>query len=210
MTKFLIVNADDFGYSHSTNKGIIEAHVNGIVTSTSVMVDSVAADEAKDLLQYKDLSVGLHFELKEVRDVEAELHKQIEKFITIVGRHPDHIDTHKRHTTDDGIQEVLGAYANTNNVPIRGFGNARYIRSFGIHSNDTSVEQLKKSIDEATDDYNELMTHVGYVDDYLKEHSSYSTSRERELAAVCDPSIKQYLVEKDIQLINWTQVKVSS
>ena len=47
---FLIVNADDFGYSFSINKGIIEAHTKGIVTSTSVMVDAIAAKEAKDLV----------------------------------------------------------------------------------------------------------------------------------------------------------------
>ena len=64
MTKFLIINADDFGYSHSINKGIIEAIENDIVTSTSVMVDSIAADDAKDLTRYPDLSIGLHFELK--------------------------------------------------------------------------------------------------------------------------------------------------
>jgi chitin disaccharide deacetylase len=34
--KLLIVNADDFGYSYSINRGIVESHVKGIVTSTSV------------------------------------------------------------------------------------------------------------------------------------------------------------------------------
>ena len=109
MTKYLIVNADDFGYSHSINKGIIEAHEKGIVTSTSVMVNTIAANEAKDLTKYPDLSIGLHFELKEVADVEAELKRQIEKFVAIVGKMPDHLDTHKRRTTDEGIKEVLEA-----------------------------------------------------------------------------------------------------
>lgn len=204
MTKFLIVNADDFGYSHSINKGIIEAHKKGIVTSTSVMVNAIAASEAKDLTKYPDLSIGLHFELKEVVDVEAELERQIEKFVAIVSKMPDHLDTHKRHTTDEGIKEVLEAYAKTHNIPIRIF-NAKHIGSFGINSNDGSVAQLKRSIDEATDEYNELMTHCGYSDDYLREHSSYSDLREQELASICDPSIKQYITDKGLQLINWRQ-----
>ncbi len=202
MRRFLIVNADDFGYSHSINNGIIEAHTKGIVTSTSVMVDAIAASEAKSLTQYKDLSIGLHLELKETKDVKNELERQIKKFVEIVGRHPDHIDTHKRYTTDSGIVEVLTEYAKTHNVPVRGFS-AKHIDSFGINSTDTSVDRLRKSIDEATDEYNELMTHAGYTDDYLRQQSSYSDLREQELLSICDPSIKQYVAEKGLQLVNW-------
>lgn len=203
--KFLIVNADDFGYSHGINKGIIEAHQKGIVTSTSVMVDTIAANEAKDLKKYLDLSVGLHFELKEVVNVKVELERQIKKFVTIVDKMPDHIDTHKRHTTDDGIKEVLEEYAKAHNVPVRNF-NAKHIGSFGINSKDASVAQLERSIGEATDEYNELMTHCGYSDGYLREYSSYSDPREQELAAICDSNMQQYIADKGLQLINWRQV----
>ena len=34
----LIVNADDYGMTKGVNLGIIEAHKNGIVTSTTLMV----------------------------------------------------------------------------------------------------------------------------------------------------------------------------
>lgn len=202
MSRYLIVNADDFGYSYSINKGIIEAHAKGIVTSTSVMVDAIAAHEAEGLTEFPDLSVGLHFELKEIENVAAELERQIKKFIAIVGKSPSHIDTHKRHTTDKGIKEVLEDYSKTHNIRIRNFS-AKHIGSFGINSNDCSIDQLKRSIDEATEEYNELMTHVGYSDDYLREHSSYSSPREDELESVCNPEIKQYVKDKDLILINW-------
>ncbi len=205
MPNYLIVNADDFGYSYSINKGIVEAHTNGIVTSTSVMVDAVAADEAKDLTKFPDLSIGLHFELKEIVNVAAELERQIEKFVAIVGRQPDHLDTHKRHTTDEGIKNALEDYAKSHNMPVRKF-NAKHIGSFGINSDDSSVAQLKRSIDEATDEYNELMTHCGYSDDYLREHSSYSDLREDELKSICNPEIKQYIQEKGLILINWSNL----
>lgn len=205
MSKYLIVNADDFGYSHSINKGIIESHVNGIVTSTSVMVDAIAADEAKDLTQFPNLSIGLHLELKELINVNDELDRQINKFTNIVGRTPDHIDTHKRHTTDEGINEVLEEYAITHNIPVRNF-NAKHIGSFGVNSSDCSIDQLKRSIDEATEEYNELMTHVGYSDDYLREHSSYNDAREEELRSICSPEIKSYLQEHEIILTTWAQV----
>jgi predicted glycoside hydrolase/deacetylase ChbG (UPF0249 family) len=202
VSKSLIVNADDFGYSYSINKGIIEAHTSGIVTSTSVMVDAIAAHEAKELTKFPDLSIGLHFEVKEIVDVEAELDRQIEKFVAIVGKSPDHIDTHKRHTTDEGIKEVLEDYAKSHNIPVRIF-NAKHIGSLGINSGDCSLAQLKRSIDEATEEYNELMTHAGYSDDYLREHSSYSDLREEELKSICNPEIKQYIQEKGLILANW-------
>lgn len=202
MSKYLIVNADDFGYSYGINKGIIEAHTNGIVTSTSVMVDAIAADEAKGLTKFPNLSIGLHFELKEIASVSTELKRQVDKFIAIVGKHPDHIDTHKRHTTDEGIKEVLEDYAKTHNIPVRNF-NAKHIGSFGINSNDSSVAQLKRSIDDATEEYNELMTHAGYPDSYLRGHSSYSNPREKELESLCNPEIKQFIQEKGLTLISW-------
>ena len=205
MSRYLIVNADDFGYSYSINKGIVEAITNGIVTSTSVMVDAIAADEAKDLTKFPDISIGLHFELKEVLNVAAELERQIEKFIAIVGRQPDHLDTHKRHTTDEVIKKVLKDHVRTHNIPVRNF-NSKHIGSFGINSDDCSVAQLKRSINEATDEYNELMTHCGYSDDYLREHSSYNDLREDELKSVCSPEIKQYIQEQGLILINWNSL----
>lgn len=206
-TRYLIVNADDFGYSFGINKGIVEAHVKGIVTSTSVMVDGVSAHEATALKDYPDLSVGLHLELKDLTNVEGELQRQIAKFVSITGRQPTHIDTHKRHTTDEGIQEVLQAYCAGRTVPIRNL-NSKHIGSFGINSNDTSTEQLRHSIDEATDDYNELMTHCGYSDEYLEKHSSYSKPRESELHAMCDPAIMNYITKKNLTLINWSELSV--
>jgi predicted glycoside hydrolase/deacetylase ChbG (UPF0249 family) len=166
------------------------------------MVDAIAAAEAGELTKLPDLSIGLHFEVKEIVNVVTELERQVEKFTTIVGRTPDHIDTHKRHTTDDGIKRVLEDYAKNHDIPIRNF-NAKHIGSFGINSDDCSVAQLKRSIDEATEEYNELMTHVGYSDDYLREHSSYSDLREDELKAICSPEAKQYIQGKGLKLISW-------
>jgi len=61
MMKYLIVNADDFGASMGINRGILEAHQRGIVTSASLMVNMPAAKEAALLSRdVPDLSVGLH------------------------------------------------------------------------------------------------------------------------------------------------------
>lgn len=60
----LIVNADDFGFNQAITDGIVEAHQNGIVTSTTLMINMPAAEYAVE--RYQDcprLSVGLHVNL---------------------------------------------------------------------------------------------------------------------------------------------------
>ncbi len=60
----LIVNADDFGRSHSINEAVICAHREGILTSASLMMNEVAVDEAVELArQNPKLGVGLHLTL---------------------------------------------------------------------------------------------------------------------------------------------------
>jgi len=60
----LIVNADDFGRTPGINEGVVEAHRNGIVTSTTAMVLYPAAAEAARLARAcPQLGVGLHLQL---------------------------------------------------------------------------------------------------------------------------------------------------
>jgi len=203
--KYLIVNADDFGYSYSINRGIIEAHTNGVITSTSVLVDAVAAHEATELSKYPNLSVGLHFEVKDFSNVAAELDRQVDKFKQITGQMPTHIDTHKIHTDSPQFSPAVPEFCQKYNIPARQLSGVAFIRSFmGLHTDgDVSIEQFKKAVDQATDEYNEIMTHVGYSDDYLRGRSSYNGKREEELKTICDPAVKQYIKDKGLKLINW-------
>ena len=61
---YLIINADDFGFSQGVNAAIIKAHEEGILTSTSLMVSGDAVQEAIALSRnYPNLAVGLHLVL---------------------------------------------------------------------------------------------------------------------------------------------------
>ena len=46
MERLLIVNADDFGLSKGQNYGILDACKNGLVTSTTALVNGAAIDHA--------------------------------------------------------------------------------------------------------------------------------------------------------------------
>ena len=60
----LIVNADDFGRSHSINEAVIRAHREGILTTASLMVNEAGCDEAVALARENPkLGVGLHLTL---------------------------------------------------------------------------------------------------------------------------------------------------
>ena len=60
----LIINADDFGLCESVNKGIVEAHTKGILTSTTIMTNMPAADQAVELAKnLPTLGVGVHLNL---------------------------------------------------------------------------------------------------------------------------------------------------
>jgi hopanoid biosynthesis associated protein HpnK len=57
----LIVNADDLGLTSGVNRAILEAHRNGIVTSTTLMATAPKFAEAARLVQSETrLSVGCH------------------------------------------------------------------------------------------------------------------------------------------------------
>ena len=73
--KLLIVNADDFGYTPGVNRAIVEASRasgGGIITSTSLLANGMAFDDAVSLAnRTPGLDIGCHFNLVEGRPVAA-------------------------------------------------------------------------------------------------------------------------------------------
>src|SRR2546422_8282305 len=66
--KRLILNADDFGRSAGVDRGIIRAHREGIVTSTTFMANAPGAEMAAALVRATPtLDVGVHLVLSYAR-----------------------------------------------------------------------------------------------------------------------------------------------
>ena len=58
------INADDFGLTKGVTDGIIQAHQDGCVTSTTLMMNGLATDYAVEkALENPDLKVGIHLVL---------------------------------------------------------------------------------------------------------------------------------------------------
>jgi hopanoid biosynthesis associated protein HpnK len=69
ITNILIVNADDFGLTHSVNRGIMQCFKNGIVTSTSLLANGKAFEDAVAISQKNHMNIGVHLSLMDGKPV---------------------------------------------------------------------------------------------------------------------------------------------
>ena len=69
--RFLIVNADDFGYCEQRNRGIVKSFQDGIVSSASLLVNAESALEAIQLSKKCGIPLGLHLNLTEGRPMKT-------------------------------------------------------------------------------------------------------------------------------------------
>ena len=91
MERRLIINADDFGMTEGISEGIIKAHLEGVVTSTTLMANMPAAAYAIKLAQKTpDLGVGIHLNLTTGRPISTpekvrtwinQVHSILKKFL---------------------------------------------------------------------------------------------------------------------------------
>lgn len=63
MSKYLIINADDFGYNKEQNEAIKELLEKGLITSTSLMSVAPCAKDGVKFAGEKNFLVGVHFTL---------------------------------------------------------------------------------------------------------------------------------------------------
>src|SRR5262249_15123079 len=114
MCRFLIINADDFGASEGINRGILECHARGVLTSTSLMCTGRAGREAAAMTRdYRALGIGRHgdvwgedereFDLADERAVRDEFRRQLDEFHRLMGRPPTHIDSHRHAHRDAAV-----------------------------------------------------------------------------------------------------------
>ena len=209
--KWLIITADDFGISRGINRGIVEAHLSGVVTSTSLMVDRPACEEAVALARRcPKLSLGLHLELDGVGpgDVPAEIERQQTRFVELVGSAPTHVDTHHDLHRDPEVLSPLLAWGRRIRVPVRGHSEVRYVSKFcgqwggETHLEQIAVEGLLRLLDEEVGEgMTELNCHPGHPEPGFP--SSYAAEREVEVRTLCDPGLHQAILERGFRLIGF-------
>lgn len=220
----LVVNADDLGLSAGINNGVVRAHRDGIVTSASLMVRQPAAEAAAELVQdLPNLGLGLHVDLGEwvahplgwepayafVDDqdavaVEKEVELQLELFESLVGRPPDHLDSHQHAHREEPLRTILGRAAKDLGIPLRHQSRFRYFG--GFYGQDRTGDRLPEAITprglEASltalaDDAVELCCHPAAELDF---RSTYGAERLDELVALCDPTVSKAIAAAGLNL----------
>jgi len=226
----LIVNADDFGRSAGINRGIVQSHEQGIVTSASLMVcwpDSVAA--AAYARSQTSLSVGLHIDVGEwsfrngswralyhwidaddPASAAREAGMQLERFRDLIGRDPTHLDSHQHVHRRSPMREVLAHMAVSLGVPLRHFSSVHYCGDF--YGQTATGQPLPHLIAPASltavlrrlpSGVTELACHPGIGDDV---ESMYRQERHVELRTLCDGTIRHVLDEEEIRLVSFSDV----
>jgi len=219
--KYLIVNADDFGASRGINRGILEAHLRGILTSTSLLVNTAWSEEAAALSRAAPaLSVGLHVDLRdELKDANVpfgqrlreRLEEQFRRFQEMIGHPPTHLDSHHNLHRDPRALPHFLDLAQQHHLPLREHSPVRYFPKFygrwggETHFEQISVESLTRMLErEIAEGITELSCHPGYVDpDYS---TGYCAERETELRTLCEPLIRRVLAEQGIDLISYHEM----
>jgi predicted glycoside hydrolase/deacetylase ChbG (UPF0249 family) len=226
--KYLIVNADDFGQSPGVNRGIIEAHEHGLVTSASLMTRWVAAGEAALYAkEYPKLSLGLHLDLGEwiCRDeswvplytvvplddksaLEREVYRQLDRFRYLVGKDPTHINSHQHVHMREPLRSVALNLSESLAVPLRNLcPEVHYYMGFYGQTNEgqplhshISLDRLIETLSRLPKGLNVLPCHPGYADD-LK--TMYRWERAEELRVLCDPRLRAAIKNLGIELCSF-------
>lgn len=229
--RYLIVNADDFGLSEGVNRGIIHAHEQGIVTSTSLMVRwPAAAEVAHYASRHPRLSIGLHLDLAEwvYRDdqwapryevvpaddegaVTAEVARQLEAFRRLLGKDPTHVDSHQHVHRNEPVCAVVSQLAQKLRVPLRSFTpEVQYCGDFYGQTGEgdpypegISLQGLLKSIQSLPAGLSELGCHPG-EDEFLD--SVYRMERMQEVAVLCHPKVRAALESGDVVLCSFADL----
>lgn len=281
MTARVIINADDFGLSPGVNRGILSAFREGVLTSTTALVNMPHFGEAATLArQVPRLGVGIHlsllwgrpvsdaaavptlvdqegsfprslltlarryfFGLLSPDDVRTEFRSQVRGFID-TGLSPTHLDTHKHVHCLPGVLHALLDVArefgidkvrlpreqalDRRSAPRLPTWKAVLKRNLIRYLSRDAAEALRASSFKTTDHFSgidyqeqldadallhilrhlrpgvtEVMCHPGYADEPSREPTRGAPLRDVELAALCDPRLREYLASGTVLPINY-------
>ncbi len=210
--RYLILNGDDFGYSKLFNVEILRLLKNGLISSTTAMVNLINDEQIEQvnelikLNQSHNISVGLHLEFSDSNFL-PEIKKQHVKFVSIFGFEPSHIDLHKS-TFLKEVDDIIAQYCNENSLPCRNHKVAKIKANLttdkeALSGTKLSLDELKSTIQNFKDGESyEILFHPGIYDPACK--SSLNKQREDDVKKI--EEINPFLKENNIKLVSFKEL----
>ena len=211
--RLLLVNADDLGYDPAIDRGILEAHARGIVTSATAMVETPFAAEALRAAP-PTLDVGLHAVLDPSlgpEEAERALRGQLARFEALRGAAPTHLDSHRHAHASPGVLAAFLAVAAERGLPVRSLDAAMRsrLRAAGVPTPDAFLgdaalrpawtpEALRDALGGLGEGVTELMAHPGHAPERVR--TSFGPEREIELATLTSPEAREAVLRAGARL----------
>jgi predicted glycoside hydrolase/deacetylase ChbG (UPF0249 family) len=271
MTIRLIINADDFGRTCGISAGVRKAHLQGVVTSSTCMMNlpTVEADLILAMKECPRLGLGVHLNLTygkpllgsqklsmivdndgrlpgldgllirlprlKMDQVEREWRAQIERFVTVTGKYPTHLDSHHHMSffTRELFSLMLrlaGEYGSAIRFPLRDGAIVSGIPDELMDQAVVFIPELLRNIPIRCPDsfittfydegisLEEMFSILDGLTDGTFEimthpgiveaglDSSYSNQREKELVVLTDPQLRKGIEKRGIELIHFGEI----
>ena len=234
--KYLIPNADDFGFTRDVNRGIIEAHRHGILTATTLMASGAAFDDAVELArQNPDLDIGVHLVLVDLEGfpptiprlifsiprmpIYEMLASQVRKVLA-TGIQPTHLDTHKHTHLLPPVFNAVVRIAEEFHIPWvrRRFGTFGWLPTRRCRSTDHftgfrltgryGAAELAEVIRNLPEGSTEFMCHPGLCTEELRAaRTRLKDSRRRELDALTSPEVREAIQHSGVKLTRYRDLR---
>ncbi|KKQ74032.1 MAG: hypothetical protein US96_C0043G0003 [Candidatus Woesebacteria bacterium GW2011_GWB1_38_5b] len=212
--KYLITNADDFGWGEDISRGIIDSHINGVLSSASVIINEIDNASLKLALKTPTLGLGLHLNIAtggkfnhptrasiatpynqkawddmygslDPKLIFKEFEKQYHLFCKLLKRVPDHIDTHYNTSSVKNVFEAYIKLAIKYNLPVR--QPVSYLtkdNKFNFASNTSELTHCNNFISQLRK--NNILTTDYYSLEYMNLHKDYLKAFVEELDKIND------------------------
>lgn len=251
----LIINADDLGITEGCTRAILDGLEHGVLTSASLMANMEKAEEAAEAMKrHPEYSCGIHlclsagkpltncpslvradgtFDKKALfepgravpEEVERELQAQLDRYVSLMGRLPDHLNSHIGIETIPAAAAWILAKGAEIDRPVR-----KYLHGISMEQAVFEIADFpslkagarKQSNDPiswqdiaayftdemlASDTAFEVVLHPGWPDEELKRISSLTEGRKYDAGAALSHDFRNWLEMNGVELISYQGLK---
>lgn len=151
-----------------------------------------------------------------LEEMVLEVEAQYFRFRELTGRDPDYFEAHA--VISGNLNKALAMVAEQYHLPY--FSTTPRTRTGSFKGKPITVcpmdsmrpdynpwQSLKNAVTHATPGIPHVfICHPGYLDDYILHHSSLTINRTKEVAMLCDPAMRQWLEEQQVDLISYRDI----